>query len=387
MTTHHDDKARTGLESPERRRFLDISAKFGFTTAAVVSGGGLLFSEAAVAQSAQEEQTRKRLADFTMNLATPYRLGASRSYPIMQLAFKENIQNLTHGRVYVKLVPGGVLGAGMTLVKKVQNNTIQAAQHSIANFAPFAPAVDLINIPYWCGDNQPFVNLVTSDTWKKTVDSQVLKNGFKPLWYVTIDPRAVSVRDGFSEPIRTPDDMHGVNFRVNASHILQKVYSLMGANPTPIAWGETTAAIKQGVADALDPSVNALYVFGFKDVLSYVTFTKQVADSQVYSCNLKWFQSLPRAVQDSIEFASEVTFRQNLAKVPAARAYSKLQMAQAGVKYYDPTPSEMAQWKAACGYQLETWDPLKKKLAGSLDAFDRLLQATETENGYVVAER
>ena len=40
-----------------------------------------------------------------MTLATAYVLGASRSYPIMQLDLKENIQNATNGKVYVKLAP------------------------------------------------------------------------------------------------------------------------------------------------------------------------------------------------------------------------------------------------------------------------------------------
>jgi TRAP-type C4-dicarboxylate transport system substrate-binding protein len=66
-----------------------------------------------------------------MTLATAYVLGASRSYPIMQLDLKENIQNATNGKVYVKLAPGGQLGAGGALAQAVQGGTIQAAQHSL----------------------------------------------------------------------------------------------------------------------------------------------------------------------------------------------------------------------------------------------------------------
>ena len=109
----------------------------------------------------------------------------------MQLDFKENIQNTTNGEIYVKLAPGGQLGAGGALAQKVQAGTIQAAQHSLSNFAPFAPAVDLINVPYWCGENQKFINLVTSDTWRNEINPKVEAKGFKPLWYVCIDPRVV----------------------------------------------------------------------------------------------------------------------------------------------------------------------------------------------------
>jgi TRAP-type C4-dicarboxylate transport system substrate-binding protein len=102
----------------------------------------------------------------------------------------------------------------------------------------------------------------------------------------------------------SPADLAGVKFRVPGSAMLQQYYRLVGANPTPVAWGETPSAIKQGVADALDPSVGALYVFGFKDILSHVTFTQAVPDSQVFSMNLEWFNGLPADVQEGIEFAS-----------------------------------------------------------------------------------
>jgi TRAP-type C4-dicarboxylate transport system substrate-binding protein len=377
-------KEQGKLKSAERRRFMEVSAKFGFTAATVALFSGVIHSPEASAQVAKEENLRKKAAKYTMNIATAYIIGASRSYPIMQLDMKENVQNTTNGEIYVKLAPGGQLGAGSALAQKVQAGTIQAAQHSISNFAPFAPVVDLINIPYWCGENQRFINLVTSDVWKKEVNPKVAARGFKVLWYVCIDPRVVAIRKGMDGPIKTPQQMKGIKFRVPGSKILAQFYQLLGANPTPVAWGETSSAIKQGVADALDPSVEALYVFGFKDVLSWVTFNGAVPDSQVYSCNLEWFNSLPKKVQQGIDFASEITMRQNLAKVPAARAFAMAELSKSGVQFYVPTAAEKKQWVAAAGAQLPAWDAFKKELAGDLKTFDKLQEAANTKGPYYV---
>lgn len=379
-----ENKESKGLKSEERRRFMEISTKAGFTAAIVAMGAGVLGSREASAMTVNEEKDRQKRAKYTMNVATAYILGASRTYPIMQLDFKENIQNATNGQVYVKLAPGGQLGAGSALVQKVQAGTIQAAQHSIANFAPFAPAADVINVPYWCGENQRFMNLVTSDAWKQAINPKIEAKGFKALWYVCIDPRTVAIRKGVQGPIKTPDQLKGIKFRVPGSKILQKFYQLVGANPTPVAWGETSSAIKQGVADALDPSVEALLVFGFKEILSSVTFSAAVPDSQVFSCNLKWFKSLPKDVQEGIEFASEITSRQNLAKVPAARAYAMAEMRKAGVDFYVPTNAEKEQWVAKAGAQLPAWDGIKKELVGSLANFDKLQEAANTFNDFYV---
>ncbi|NQU62796.1 MAG: TRAP transporter substrate-binding protein [SAR324 cluster bacterium] len=373
------------LTTVDRRRFMGLTAKFGFSAAALAMTSSIVGTpEAKAAGFNQEEMERKKAAEYTMNIATGYILGASRTYPLMQLDMKENIQNATDGKVYVKLAPAGQLGAGSALVQKVQTGTIQAAQHSISNFAPFAPAADVINIPYWCGENQRFVNLVTSKAWQNEINPKIESRGFKALMYITIDPRVVALRKGMKGPIRTPDQMDGIKFRVPGSKILQQFYRLLGANPTPVAWGETASAIKQGVADALDPSVEALLVFGFKDVLSSITFIGAVPDAQVYSCNLKWFNTLPIDIREGIEFAAEITMRQNHAKVPAARNYAMSELKKEGVTFYVPTASEKKQWVEKAGAQLADWDGIKKELIGSLDRFDRLAEAANTFNGYYV---
>lgn len=371
-------KERDDLASANRRNFLKLSGQGGFTAAVMAGAAGVLWSDEAAAQTASEEREREGAASHTMTIATAYVLGASRSYPILQRDFKENVQNATNGKVYVKLAPGGQLGAGGALAQKVQNGTIQAAQHSLSNFAPFASAVDLINLPYFCGANQRFVNLVNSQAWKREVHPKVEANGFKALFYIVIDPRVVAVRKGGSGPVLSPSDLDGVKFRVPGSKMLQQYYRMVGANPTPVAWGETPSAIKQGVADALDPAVGALFVFGFKDILSHVTFTQAVPDSQVYSCNLEWFNSLPGDVKEGIEFASEITAQQNLAKVPSARNYAIAELSKSGVQFHSLSNSQLDAWKAAGGYQRKEWDQFKTELAGSNAAFSRLEDAANT---------
>lgn len=367
-----------------RRRFWQLTGKYGFTALAVTAAGTPLFIEEALAQTAKEEKERQDAAKATMNLATEYVVGATRYYPIMQLNFKENIQNLTNGEVYVKLSPGGVLGKGSELASKVQSNTIQAAQHSVSNFAPFAPAIDLINVPYWANTNQKFVNLVTSDVWKSEVHDRVNDRGFAVLLYLVLDPRTAATRKGFGKVLKTPADVKGMKFRVPGSKILQQFYRMAGANPTPVAWGETPTAIKEGVADGLDPALVALYAAGFSGLLETVSFIKSVEDAQVYSCNLEWLRSLSDQSQEGILAASDITFQQNLAQVPASRAFAMAEMAKAGTQYYAPNEDELNQWKEVAGAQRPEWEDLKTELAGSLAKFDEFEEAANTQGRYYV---
>jgi hypothetical protein len=76
--------------------------------------------------------------------------------------------------------------------------------------------------------------------------------------------------------------------------------------------------------------------------------------------------------------------QQNLAKVPAARAYAMAELAASGVQFYVPNASEKKQWVDKAGAQLPAWDDFKTELAGSLSKFDSFLKAANTMGRYYV---
>ena len=115
-----------------------------------------------------------------------------------------------------------------------------------------------------------------------------------------------------------------------------------------------------------------------------MTFTQAVPDSQVYSCNLEWFNALPGEVKDGIEFASEITSQQNLAKVPAARNYAMAELRKSGVEFHSLSKEQLAAWQEAGGYQRSEWDGFKTKFAGSMDSFQKLVEAAGTQSRYYV---
>ncbi len=371
--------------SAGRRRFLDVTTRYGFTTAVLASTGGYLWSESAVAQAGADEAAREKAAKHTMIFATEYKADAYKTYPIMQTQFKENLQTLSKGAVYVKLFPAGQLGVGSALAQKVQAGTVQGGSVSLSNFSPFTPIVDVINIPFWCGENQRFANLVTSAAWNNEITPKVTVKGYKPMFYFTVDPRTVATRKGLGKVIKTPDDMRGLKMRVPGSKLLQQFYRLTGANPTVVAWAETPTALKQGVADALDPAVGALYTFGFLDILESITLVESVPDAQMFAANFAWFQALPKALQSAFEAASEKTQAESFAQILVARKASMDAFGKVGVKFYTPTKDEHAKWVAAAGEQRPEWNDIKKELAGSLEAFDKLKKAANTKGRITIA--
>ena len=155
----------------------------------------------------------------------------------------------------------------------------------------------------------------------------------------------------------------------------------MGANPTPIPWGETPAALKQGVADALDPSIAGLEIFGFQDSLSWITELDGICDAGAYSVNLKWFKSLPSKTQNQISEAAAITTLQNKAKIPVARTLAKNILVRGGVQFYRPSSEERKLWVEKCGYQLPYWRETIENLVPSQGFFNELVAAAGDKEG------
>lgn len=334
---------------------------------------------------AREDERRRVHAKWTMVLATEYALTDDVSIPVVQSAFKRYLEEGSKGQLYVDLRPAGALGLGAVLANRVASGSLHAAQYSLANFASYVRAVDVINIPYWCGDNQRYANLVTSDAWAREIDPKLAACGFKVLFYYTEDPRTIAVsRPAGPRVVRTPADVEGVTIRVPNSPVMMQFYQLAGAVPVVVPWGETLAALRRGDVAALDPAVATLYTAGFAGSLGSVSYIASVADAQVYACNLDWFRSLPLDVRRAVGEASERAMVESFAQVPTCRAYALAQMDNAGVRSYKPTAAELEHWVDATGEQRPEWDRLKIELLGSLNVFERLKAAASVKGGYTV---
>lgn len=372
-------------QSNPRRDFLLATRRYGFTAAVLGLTGGFLTDRRAMAQTMADEEKKQKAAKMTMLFATEYRVEDYVKYPVMQGQYKANIESLSKGQMYVKLHPAGQLGIGAALAQKIQAGTVQGGAVSLSNFSPYAPMVDLINIPYWCGDNQRFANLVTSKSWNDEITPRVMAKGYKPLFYFTVDPRTVANRKGY-KTVKVPADMQGMKMRVPPSKLLQTFYRMAGANPTVVPWGETATAIKQGVADGLDPSISALATFGFADLLGSISYIRSVPDAQMFAANADWYQQLPADLRKAVDAANEKTLIETFAQIKPARTESMRILRAGGCEFYNPNDAEMKLWVDTCGEQRKEYDEFKLQFAGSIAAFENFKKAANIQGPITVPD-
>lgn len=325
--------------------------------------------------------------EFSMTLAGPYTMDAMENYvPMMFEEYRDNVEEETDGKINIEFAAAGQLGAGTELAQKVQQGTVEAAQFSMSNFAPFASEVDLVNLPYFAGTNQEFVNLITSDIWQEDIHQSVRENGYKIAYYTLVDPRSIAPGPHFPNevPPRVPSDMGNVTHRIPGSDMLEVAWNLAGANPSPINWGETPQALEEGVAGSTHNALEFHPAFGFTDIIEAEVLMKAVEDAQVIALNMQWYENLPSDLQDALDKAGETTFEANLEALSDYRRRSVEELRGAGVEMIELSDDEIAQWEETIGYQRSEWDEWKIDLAGDMETFEQYEEATNTDSEYDV---
>lgn len=326
--------------------------------------------------------------EIGLTVATEFSLDVDDIYPIVQTDLRDNLESHSDGAIDVNLQPAGQLGTGGELAGNVQDGTVDIGQFSFANFSPYAPAVDLVNIPYFAGTNQEFVNLVTSNTWEEVVTERVRANGFEPLFYLLLDPRVLALRSQMDDPVLVPSDAADVNLnhRIPSSEMLEQMWNLAGASPTPVAWGETPSAISEGVADSLHVATQALVGAGFTDLVGHITLINAVMDCQVYAMNKERYDNLPDDIRAAVDQAAEDTFRRNLEEVVRTRENSIGRLREAGATFHELNDSQRSEWVEAIGQQRDEWDSFKEDLAGDLETAEELREAATTQSEFDAPE-
>ena len=162
----------------------------------------------------------------------------------------DRINSKTNGAVRVLTYPGGQIA------------TYKDGVEMVSRGAYFISVED----PSYIGDYVPEFTALVGPMLYKDFDeyTELVKTPLVQGWLEKIEAKGIKVLSlnyifGFrnvitDKVVRTPDDLQGVKLRTPGSKLFIKTLNAMGANSTPLPWGETFSALQQGVVDGLEGS-------------------------------------------------------------------------------------------------------------------------------------
>jgi len=102
-------------------------------------------------------------------------------------------------------------------------------------------------------------------------------------------------------PIRQLADIKGKKIRVFASKFQTEAFDRLGATPVAMSLGDVLPGVQQGTIDGAISGITVFNAMHFQDAAKYVTEINQPGIFLIVEVSKKWFESLPKDLQDIID--------------------------------------------------------------------------------------
>lgn len=259
--------------------------------------------------------------------------------------FAALVAQKSNGRIKVHVFPNAVLGSDEVMLRDAQRGRLEMAVSSSPNLTPVVPSLIVFDFPY-----------ITSPKYQRqlyeAIDHGPLNTYFKGKFNeIGLEPIMYSeygYRDFFTvrKPIRTLEDLKGIQVRTTASPVEVEVAKALGMKPKILAWGETYTGLKEGIVEAEGNTFSFLLHAEHEDVLKYAFTTHHNYSMQILSANLEWWKQLDPRVQRIIrEAASEALAYQREVLAVQSEDEARRRFMHDGIAVVDPTDAQLAELK------------------------------------------
>ncbi|MEM7236665.1 MAG: TRAP transporter substrate-binding protein, partial [Pseudomonadota bacterium] len=110
-----------------------------------------------------------------------------------------------------------------------------------------------------------------------------------------------------TRPINKPEDLAGVKLRTPKGAWRVKMFSLYGANPTPMAFSEVFTALQTGVIDGQENPYAQIASAKFQEVQKYLSITGHVYTPAYILVSKKHYEKLDAGIREALEACASET--------------------------------------------------------------------------------
>lgn len=362
-------KTFKGLNSQiSRRDFLKVTKKFGFTTAVMTAYAGIPLGASvteAAAQVAATDKERRAQAQEIMVFAIDGTLDRYPDGPVSKetiytngsAMFKDRVETLSGGRIYVDLKVGGVLGYQPG--EKIRQGVIQAGTMTTQNCSSLVPMWNVLDFPFVVGTSENMAKLFYSKEFNDTLRKESEAKGLICLGGTTF-MRWINLGPSVKETVRRPGQMAGLKIRASNSRLELAGLQSLGSNPTPISGGEVVSAMEQGVIDGFNIGPHLLTDFGFIGAVTQLIDTQFMPNTDCIFVNSRWMRGLSAEDQEAImeasferqQFLIDVggpVYRDQVGVAPDSPEDSPIR--KSGITVSFLTEDERNEWKDAMSFK------------------------------------
>jgi tripartite ATP-independent transporter DctP family solute receptor len=229
-------------------------------------------------------------------------------YHVAGMKLKELVEARTGGRARVNVQCCGALGNEGRLIQSVRTGVIDMVFHGLGSLEGTVPEYRVLSLPH-IFDNHAQAERVLRGPLGDRILKLVEPHGMIGLAFGAIFERNMATRD---KPITKVEDMRGVKVRVLQTPAWVLAYQAVGAQPTPMPYGEVFISMQNGVVDGAELSADAMVADRFIEVAKHFSLTRFHQSTSMFVASKARFDALPADVRDAIRAALPEAVRAGL---------------------------------------------------------------------------
>ncbi len=236
----------------------------------------------------------------------------------------ELLEERSDGRICVEVYHSAQLGQEADTIEQTQLGVIDLNRVSLGPFNNIIEATKVFSLPYIFRSTEHMHAVVDGEIGDEIL-AEFADHSLIGLAYYDGGSRSFY---NSQRPIRSIEDLEGLSFRVMQSDVFVDMVNALGANATPMPYGEVYSSIQTGVIDGAENNWPSFESSGHYEVAGYYTLDQHLIVPEVLVMSeASWDRLTPedqelirQAARDSVPHMRELWAEREAASEEAVRA-------------------------------------------------------------------
>lgn len=213
-------------------------------------------------------------------------------YPTVEAVkyFGQILGEKTNGRIKVQVFNSGQLGQEKDTIEQTRFGVIDLNRVNTAPFNNLIPETAVLGLPFLFRSVQHMYNVVDGPLGEE------IGKAFEPHGLIVLgffDSGARSMYNS-KRPIKTLADMKGLKIRVQQSDLFIALINALGANATPMPFGELYSGLQTGLVDGAENNYPSYESVKHYEVAKYFSLTEHSMAPEVFTMSKRSWDKLSK---------------------------------------------------------------------------------------------
>jgi len=287
-------------------------------------------------------------------------IGLSESSPqfISSQYFGEILEQRTDGRITVNVFPNSQLGDDVQMLEMLQTGTLDMTYPSSSATTGYVEELAAFDLPFLLPSREAAVAVMRSDVAQGMLDA-FEGTDLKALTFSENGYRQLS---NSARPVASPEDVAGLDVRGLSVRTMENpvhlaIWEALGANPTPMAFGELFSAMEQGVVDGQENPWSTILSSNFNEVQNYGTETRHVYTPFIMMLSERTWDRMAPEYQELVLEAARQSAVYQIQLSAEYDDWSRDQLIERGMEITRLNDEQLAAFQDAVQPVYEEWAP------------------------------